>query len=508
MQANPNEQNQSDLEVVIPSNTKGNHLLEESILPTWLNQRSIGFLGFIWLWIGMAVIIATFQLGAGGVAGLPLVTVVLTIFLANLVLGVVMTLTADIGTEHGLSFAVFLRAPFGTKGTHLPAVSRGIVAAVWFGVQTYLGALALNGIVEYMTGFDNWIVWYAVFAIIQMVNTALGIRAVERLASIAAPSIILISIWMYYTLDVMAKTQGLNFWTFAGEADVGLIGLFFANMAFWSALAVDIPNLTRFLKTEGGTRSFVKRNKNVFVAQFVALPVTQAWIAMIGAASFIAAGDWNPVTVIQAQGTGFSMVILLVMVILAQWSTNNAANLIPAALTFVNAGAPNVNYKVAIVIAGIIGTLSMPWLILNNLFTFLGYYGAVLSAVGGIMVADYYIIRKRRLNVPDLYRQDGQYRFASGFNPAGIIAWIVGGGLALIFLEYAYLTGFVVAFVVYLVLMKTWILPKYPQAEVGAQGDDYLATSAGLNWVYTDAGTFKRLPTDAIPSSAIKREDM
>lgn len=456
----------------------------------------------------MAVIIATFQLGAGGVAGLPLITVVLTIFLANLALGVVMTLTADIGTEHGLSFAVFLRAPFGTRGTHLPAVSRGIVAAVWFGVQTYLGALALNGIVEYMTGFDNWIVWYAVFAIIQMVNTALGIRAVERLASIAAPSIILISIWMYYTLDVMAETQGLNFWTFAGEADVGLIGLFFANMAFWSALAVDIPNLTRFLKTEGGARSFVKRNKNVFVAQFVALPVTQAWIAMIGAASFIAAGDWNPVTVIQAQGTGFSMVILLVMVILAQWSTNNAANLIPAALTFVNAGAPKVSYKVAIVIAGIIGTLSMPWLILNNLFTFLGYYGAVLSAVGGIMVADYYFIRKRRLNVPDLYRQDGQYRFAGGFNPAGIIAWIVGGGLALIFLEYAYLTGFVVAFIVYLVLMKTWILPKYPQAEIGAQGDDYLATSAGLNWVYTEAGTFKRLPTDAIPSSAIKREDM
>jgi len=489
------------------TSNSGNPLLEPSILPTWLNQRSIGFFGFIWLWVGMAVIIATFQLGAGGVAGLPLLTVILIIFLANLALGVVMTLTADIGTEHGLSFAVFLRAPFGIKGTHLPSVSRGIVAAIWFGVQTYLGALALNGIVEYLTGFDNWIVWYVLFAAVQMLNTALGIRAVEKLANLAAPIIILISIWMYYTLDVTAQAQGLNFWTFAGDADISVVALFFANMAFWSALAVDIPNLTRYLKTETGSRSFIKRNKNVFVAQLVALPVTQAWIALIGAASFIAAGDWNPVTVIQAQSPGFTMVLLLAMVVLAQWSTNNAANLIPAALTFVNAGAPKVSYKVAIVIAGVVGTLSMPWLILNNLFTFLGYYGAVLSAVGGIMVADYYLIRKRRLNVPDLFKQNGQYRYAGGFNPAGLIAWIVGGGLALVFSQYAYLIGFVVAFVVYTLLMKIWILAKYPQAEVGATGDDYLATSAGLNWVYGD-GTFKRLRTDAIPNSAVKREDM
>lgn len=508
MENNFGEQNNPSSDVVAPSDVKGSHLLEQSILPTWLNQRSIGFLGFIWLWIGMAVIIATFQLGANGVAGQPLIAVILTILFANLALGIVMTLTADIGTEHGLSFAVFLRAPFGTRGTHLPSVSRGIVAAIWFGVQTFLGALALNGIVEYLTGFDNWIVWYVVFAAVQMFNTALGIRAVEKLANIAAPSIILISIWMYYTLDVLAQAEGLNFWTFAGDADVGLIGLFFANMAFWSALAVDIPNLTRFLKTEGGSRSFTKRNKNVFIAQFVALPVTQTWIAVIGAASFIAAGDWNPINVIQAQSPGFSMVILLVMVILAQWSTNNAANLIPAALTFVNAGSPRISYKVAILIAGIVGTLSMPWLILNNLFTFLGYYGAVLSAVGGIMVADYYLIRKRRLNVPDLYRADGQFRFASGFNPAGLIAWVVGGGLALLFLEYAYLIGFVVALVVYLVLMKVWILRKYPQNEVGVTGDDYLATSVGLNWVYMGDGRFERLKTEEIPSSAVMREDM
>lgn len=462
-----------------------NHLLEESILPVRLGQRTIGALGFVWIWIGMAVIIATFQLGANGVAGLPLPLVLLTILLANAVLAVVMTLTADIGTEHGLSFAVYLRAPFGTKGTHLPAVSRGIVAAIWFGVQTYLGALAINGIVEYFTGFSGWFLWYLVFGVVQIINTAMGIKAVERLAAVAAPAIIAVSVWMYFTLENLARAEGQNIWNFAGDTPISAVSLFVANMAFWSALAVDIPNLTRFVKTESGAASFARRNRNVFVAQFIALPVTQTFVALIGAVSFIATGDWNPITVIQSTSTGFTLVVLLALVVLAQWSTNNAANLIPAALTFVNAGAPRLSYKWAVALAGVVGTLAMPWLILNNLFTFLGYYGALLSAVGGIMIADYYVLRRRRLNVPDLYRADGQFRFMGGFNPAGLVAWAVAGGLALWQLQYAYLVGLPVGFVVYLLLMKLWIVPSHPQAEVTSGfSDDYLATSVGKEWAY------------------------
>ncbi len=462
-----------------------NHLLEESILPVRLRQRTIGALGFVWIWIGMAVIIATFQLGASGVAGLPLPQVLLTILLANVALAVVMTLTADIGTEHGLSFAVYLRAPFGIKGTHLPAVSRGIVAAIWFGVQTYLGALAINGIVEYFTGFSGWFLWYVLFGVVQIVNTAMGIKAVERLAAVAAPAILGVSVWMYFTLEDLARTEGQNIWSFAGDTPISAFSLFVANMAFWSALAVDIPNLTRFVKTDSGAAGFARRNRNVFAAQFIALPVTQTFVALIGAVSFIATGDWNPITVIQGQSTGFTLVVLLALVVLAQWSTNNAANLIPAALTFVNAGAPRLKYKWAVALAGVVGTLAMPWLILNNLFTFLGYYGALLSAVGGIMIADYYALRRRRLNVPDLYRADGQFRFTGGFNPAGLVAWVVAGSLAVWQLQYAYLVGLPVGFAVYLLLMKIWVMPGHPQAEITSRfSDEYLATSAGKEWAY------------------------
>ena len=172
-------------------------LIEESILPTQLGQRPIGWLGYAWMWVGMAVIIATYSLGATGIqGGFSLVEVLLIIAGANLAVGAVMMLTADIGTEHGLSFAVYMRAPFGIHGTHLPSVSRGVVAAMWFGIQTYLGALALNGIGEYFMGWSNWFVWYVLFGVLQVASTALGIKSVERVAAIAAPAIIAISVWM------------------------------------------------------------------------------------------------------------------------------------------------------------------------------------------------------------------------------------------------------------------------------------------------------------------------
>ncbi|MEY8843459.1 NCS1 family transporter [Cribrihabitans sp. XS_ASV171] len=485
-------------------------LIEESILPTLLGQRPIGMLGYAWIWVGIAVIIATYSLGAAGVGGgVPLTTVILTIALANLAIGAFMVLTADIGTEHGLSFAVYLRAPFGVHGTHLPALSRGLVAAMWFGIQTYLGALALNGIGQYFFDFDNWFVWYVAFALVQVVNTASGIKSVERLASLAAPAIIAISIWMYFTLEGVADTQGINIWTFQATGEMTLLVLFIANMGFWSTLAIDIPNLTRFVKAPAGERSFFRRNRNIFLAQLLALPVTQALIAGLGAVSFIAAGNWNPVEVIQGEGQGLSLVVLLALVVLAQWSTNNSANLIPSALTFVNLAPRMINYRTAVVLAGIVGTLCFPWEILNNLFVFLGYYGAFLSAIGGIMVADYYILRRRRINVPDLYKLDGQFRYAGGFNPAGLVAWFVAGGIAAWYSQYAFLIGFPLGLVLYLVLMHALVLRSNPQQEIeSGYSDDFLATSLGKSWVYLGHGQFERMTEAEAHGSEIGREDL
>ncbi len=139
---------------------------------------------------------------------------------------------------------------------------------------------------------------------------------------------------------------------------------------------------------------------------------------------------------------------------------------------------------------GIVGTLSFPWQILDNLFVFLGYYGAFLSAIGGIMVADYYLIRRRRLNVPDLFRLDGQYRYTGGFNPAGLAAWVVAGSVAAWYAQYAVLIGFPLGLFIYLVLMRTVVLPGHPQAELESGfSSEYLATSEAAAGSISATGT-------------------
>jgi NCS1 family nucleobase:cation symporter-1 len=286
-------------------------------------------------------------------------------------------------------------------------------------------------------------------------------------------------------MNGLAVEKGIDIVTYSGTGtSTTWLLIMIANMGFWSALAVDIPNITRYVKAPSKERNWFKRNINNFIPHITALPFVQTFMGIIGAVSVLGAGDWNPINVIQGTASGWTYVILLLMVVLAQWSTNTAANLIPASLTFVNAGARfKLSYVTGIILAGIVGTLFQPWAILNNLFTYLGYYGAILSAVAGIIICDYYVIRKRRLNVKDLYQIEGQYKFDGGINWAGMIAWVIGGGLALFFMEYMYVIGFPAGFAAYYILMKGWYLKKHKQMEVESNfSDEYLGTSVGRDW--------------------------
>lgn len=467
--------------------TSVNTLVSEDIVPITSVKRSLGGLGFANIWIGMAIVISVFSFGASGIEGMSIWGVASATLFANILIAVVGSLTGDIGVEHGLSFATYLRAPFGITGVHLPAIARGIVAACWLGINTYIGSTAINYFTLALFGIDNWFLWFLIFAAVQIVNTMLGIKAIDKFSSFAAPCIILITCWMFYKVHAIAVLNNITILGYAPPSPSSSCWLITmcANTGMWAALAADIPNMTRSLKAPVGERNWFKRNINNWVPQFATLPIIETFIAVIGAISYLTTGNWNPVEVIQAQAHGVTLIILLIMVILAQWSTNTAANLVPPAMCFTNAGARwNLPYKVAVLIAGLIGVCVMPWKILDQLYTYLGYFGSFLSALAGIMICDYYVIRHRRLNVQDLYKKDGQYRYHGGINWCGIIAWILGTVAANLFSDYGYLFGFPTGFVVYLILTKAWYLKKFPQAEIESKfSDDYLGISVGNEWI-------------------------
>ena len=154
-------------------------------------------------------------------------------------------------------------------------------------------------------------------------------------------------------------------------------------------------------------------------------------------------------------------------------------------------------------------TLSVPWLILDHLFSFLFSYGSFLSTIGGIMIADYYVLRRRCLNVPDLYETHGQFRFMGGVNPAGIITWLIGGAIAFYSGAWAFVVGFAIGFVLYAILMKTWVLRAYPQREIASgYSDSYLATSVGHSWTYSEQRGFLRTPDSDTATLKLAREDL
>lgn len=470
-------------------NKNKNYLKSPDLMPIRMEQKNISSLGFVLIWVGMAVVLAAFSLGGAGVQQLSLGTVILATAVGSILLGILMTLTGDIGIEHGLSFPVYMRAPFGTVGTHIPSIIRGLVAAGWFGINTYFGATAMNAVLFSLFGFDQWAVCFAAFAGLQMINTALGFKAVERFADLAAPVIILISVWMYMTLSEEAVAVGKDIWSWiespvtGSAAFTAFIVVTMGNMGFWSALAADMPSISRYIKAPAYEKNWIKRNKNAILGNIVAYPITQMFMVAIGAISYIALGNYDPVVALQQAASGLVLGVLLLMIVLAQWSTNTTANLIPAAAIFSNVGGPRFPFWLGVGAAGFIGIAIQPWSLFSFISSVLLYVGAILSGIVGILIADYYLIRKRRINVTDLYEIDGQYHYKNGINYAGFIAWGLGAVAALIFMNYSFIVGLLVSMISYWPLAKYWWFQKYPQAELLDPDDmKYLGISSGRDW--------------------------
>ncbi|HZH61208.1 MAG TPA: NCS1 family transporter [Metabacillus sp.] len=486
-----------------------NYLKSPDLLPISHENKKIGAVGFSFIWVGMAVVLAAFAIGGAGVQSLSLGWVVLATIVGSIALGFLMTMTGDIGVEHGLSFPVYMRAPFGTVGTHIPSIVRGFVASCWFGVNTYFGSTAMNAILATMVGFNNWFVCFLIFATLQVVNTALGIKAVERFADLAAPIIIIISGWMYFTLSDQALQQGREVWSWVespvtgGAAVTAFMVVIMSNMGFWGTLTADMPSLSRYVKAPLNEKNWYKRNKAQIAGNLIAYPIVQTFMVVIGAVSYVAVSNYDPVVALQQSASGLILGTLLLMIVFAQWSTNITANLIPAATIFSNVGGPKMPFWAGVVVAGILGIVVQPWSLFGIITQILLIIGGVLSAIVGILIADYYFIRKRRVNVPELYESKGQYHYQNGINWAGLISWIVGGGAAVIFTNYSFLVGLAVGAISYYLLGKFWWFEKYKQAELLEPNDEkYLGISVGRNWsIQTEIGSEQEVVITVDPAT-------
>ncbi|GIW21832.1 MAG: hypothetical protein KatS3mg068_0839 [Candidatus Sericytochromatia bacterium] len=555
--------NESGLITLIETEDLSAELCNKDIAPTSFEQRHWNIWNITAVWVGMAVCIPTYMLASYMITdGLTWKEALFIIFLGNFIVAFPMVFNGHAGTKYGISFPVLGRAAFGIKGVHIPSILRALVACGWFGVQTWLGGLAIHSIFQQIFSIsDNFLSKFFCFMIFWFINIYFiwkGNESIKFLESLSAPLLILIGLLLLYwginqgggINNVLSQSDRLNIptvkaiiksdnktevtfnllldkegnrkanqfkinqeeWQKIPSNNLVLLEGFnlgqeltftFRNedklyqsstlkvivqdeesskdtlykklkkyllwltsmVGFWATLALNIPDLTRFAKGQ----------KEQFIGQFLGLPTTMVLYSFIGIAVTCTAilifpdilikedAPWDPVNLISKLDNPVIIIFAQLTLLLATLSTNIVANVIAPANSFTNAFPKYISFRLGGVIAGIIGILICPWLLINEISGFLLNYSAVLGPLVAIMLADYYSVRNKQLSLIDLYSNKGQYYYSNGFNNKALIAFGIGVISTYIYkifptLEILHLsswfTGFIISYITYLLLMK------------------------------------------------------
>lgn len=443
-----------------------NSLISEELLPSKDEDRDLSLIDYTLLWAGMTINIAGFAVGSQLYPGLNPKMITLGIFVAYGIVTLLLVLTGDIGIKFGIPFAVYSRACFGYKGSYIAGLIRSIPCFFWFGFQTWVGATALNEVLKMMTGYSNVPVLIIIFGGLQIFNAIYGLKAMAKFDWIAIPLLaIVLGLMMFWLLkDNNATMVDI----FSAPADNNLSFAFAVTgiAGGWITMALNSPDLARKIKRDDDymTQSFLKRNKKSIISQVLGLVIVGALILIVGMTAGILTGVWNPIDVciMSFQSKPIVLVFCFITILLAQWSTNTAANLMPPAYILLNI-FPKLKFSHTTVIAGIIGIIIMPWQFSDYLVQFQAISSALLGPIAGIMISDYYFIRKQMLNVKDLYDINGQYKYKNNYNPAAIWTLLISFFIGIVTGDYAFFTSFILSLILYVVLMKKTILNKYDQ---------------------------------------------
>ena len=428
-----------------PAAPADRRLWNPDLAPVPLSARTWGKWDIAALWVGMAICIPTYQLASGLIAsGMNWWQAVLTVLLGNLIVLLPLALNARAGTAYGIPFPVLLRSSFGVYGSNIPALMRAFVACGWFGIQTWIGGMAIYSIAAIVLGFDasqkvNLPILgisageFACFLIFWAMNMAVvvkGIDCIRWLENLGAPFLLLVGLgllsWAWVAADGFGPifSQPSKFTTNAQFWAAFVPGLT-AMVGFWATLSLNIPDFSRFAKTQ----------RDQVLGQAIGMPGTMALYAFIGvattSATIVVFGEpvWDPVTLLAKFDNPLVVIPGLLALMVATLTTNIAANIVSPANDFSNLWPTRITFKTGGLIAGLIGILIMPWHLVANAQIYINWllgYSALLGPIGGIMIADYFIIRRQKLDPDALYAVDGKYHFQGGFSLRALLALFLG----------------------------------------------------------------------------------
>ncbi len=472
-----------------------NKYTNEDLAAVPASKRTWGTWNFAALWISMSLCIPTYMLSSSLIeGGMNWWQAILTIFLGNAIVTIPMVLNGHAGAEYGIPFPVFARSSFGIRGANIPAMLRAIVACGWFGIQTWIGGFAMfQAIKVWIPSIGalapifpaSWgletgpAITFLLFWALNMYVVKLGVESIRKLLvfkafflPVAALALLAWAIWagngLGPILSQPSKFQtSSDFFAYFFPALTGMVG-------FWATLSLNIPDFTRYAKSQ----------RAQVVGQIIGLPPSMTIFAFVGvvvtSATAIIFGQtvWDPVVLAGKFTSPILVTFAMIAVAISTLATNIAANIVSPANDFANLAPDKIDFRKGGYITGVIGLLIFPWKLIADpngyIFTWLIAYSSLLGPVGGIMIMDYYFVRKKKLAVEELYRENSRYWFNNGFNRAAIWALLIGilpnipGFLTQIkvvsvdsvptfingLYHYAWFVGFAVSAVVYYALMS------------------------------------------------------
>ncbi|MBV9959440.1 MAG: NCS1 family nucleobase:cation symporter-1 [Acidobacteria bacterium] len=474
-------------------------LYNEDLAPVPVEKRDWTTYNYAALWVSMAHCIPTYILASGLIsAGMNWWQALITILLGNTIVLVPILLNSHPGTKYGIPFPVFARASYGTLGSNLPALMRALVACGWFGINAWIGGEALQTFFSSLipgwktllggpVGGYTPTMWLS-FLLFWALNLYIIYRGMDLLRKVenwAAPFVLIMTaillgwaLWRAGGVGHLLRDPGrLNSWSAFRPIFIPSLT---AMIGFWATLSLNMPDFTRFGRSQ----------REQVIGQTVALPTTMTVFAamsvMITSAAMVIYPAqppeqlWDPMKLVGLFDQVWIVAISMFTVVVATLAVNIAANVVSPANDFANAFPRWISFRTGGLITGIIGILIQPWRLLANPERYIngwlvGYSGG-MGSIAGVLIVDYWLVRHKQLALPDLYRKQGAYTYAQGWNWRAVAATLFGCLLAWIGLivpllrplyDYGWFVGFAASAIAYYVLAK--LSPMRQSAVLEAQ---------------------------------------